>query len=225
MIPITFIADFNLINSKAPLTGATTLSGLSNPLASLFKYIHIPALLWLTLSTLGLSSQVIAAQHQDIKTVISCKFGLTQSASILRGHRIANTYVYYLQNQDVRVMLFDANEDASRGETVIANCLGNKERILVVSGEFPSNYIRGLVLRFNQQTKQWDRIEFAERARPTRVYLSSTQMSVVIPNHGHETNKKYLIYTYMSSTGRSIEGVASDSLPPTIGQTVINLSK
>ncbi len=180
---------------------------------------------WLVLLMLGLSLQSVSAQPKVASKVLACKLGVNQSAILLRDHRIADTYVYYLQKQDVRTMLFADNEDDSRGRAVVSRCLGDKERILLVSGEFSSNYIKGLVLRYNRQTGQWERIDFAERARPTRIYLGARQMSVVIPNHGHETDKKYLIYSYVSGKGQPEDSTEADSLPSADGLRMIRIDK
>ena len=180
---------------------------------------------WLALLMLGLSLQSVSAQPKIANKVLSCQLGARQSATLLRDHRIADTYVYYLEKQAVRTMLFAGNEDESRGRAVVSRCLGNKERILLVSGEFSSNYIKGLVLRYNQRTEQWERIDFAERARPIRIYLGARHMSVVIPNHGQETDKKYLIYSYVSGKGQSEINTEADSLPSTDGLGMIRIDK
>jgi len=178
-----------------------------------------------TILTLCLFSETISAQNNKPEPVISCKLGETQSASILRDHQIDDTYIYYLKQQETSSLLFDDNEDESRGSEVKVRCAENKERVLIVYGEFSSNYIKGLALRYNQKSAKWERIDFAERAGPVRVYMNDHHMSVVIPNKGNETNKKFLIYNYESGKGQSEENAVANSLPPADGQHVIIINK
>ncbi len=166
------------------------------------------------LSFLLLSAKV---QSEVVEKVISCQLGSKQFATLFRGHRIADTYVYSLQQENNQSLLLYDNEDESRGMDVKAECVGKDEPLWVVSGEFFSNYFQGLVLRYNANYEQWERINFAERARPVFIYVSNRAMSVVIPNQGNETDKKYLIYSYVSGKGQTEEITAVNVLP-TIGR-------
>ncbi|MCX7099172.1 MAG: hypothetical protein NTV43_14825 [Methylococcales bacterium] len=180
---------------------------------------------WAALLILCLALQPVNAGSKKTGKVLSCQLGAGQSVTLIREHRIADTAVYYLQLANDRTFLFANNEDESRGRKVAAACLGDKKQLLLVSGEFSSNYLQGIVLRYNPQTKQTERLDFAERARPSHIYLSGQQMSVVIPNQGHETDKPFLLYRYVSGVGATDEGVGIDALPPKDQQLIIRVGK
>ena len=160
-------------------------------------------------------------QSEVVEKVIACQLGSKQSATLFREHRIADTYIYSLQQDNKHPLFLYNSEDESRGMDVKAQCVGEKEQLLVVSGEFSSNYIQGLVLRYNSKTEQWERINFAERNRPIHLYVSDKNMSVVIPNQGNETDKKYLVYTYVSGKGQTEENTAVNVLPLANSQYLI----
>lgn len=185
---------------------------------------HQMVLKWVLL-VLCLFLQSVSAGPNNTSKVLTCQLGAGQSVTLIREHRIADTAVYYLQQANSRALLFANNEDESRGRKVAAACLGDKKQVLLVSGEFSSNYIQGLVLRYNPQTKQPERLDFAERTRPSHIYLSGQQMSVVIPNEGHETDKPYLLYRYVSGVGRTDEGVGIGTLPSKDQQLIIRVGK
>jgi hypothetical protein len=176
---------------------------------------------WLMLFSFLLLS--VKVQSEVVEKVISCQLGSQQSATLFREHRIADTYIYSLQQDNQNVSLLYNNKNESRGMDVKAQCVGMRknEQLLVVSGEFSSNYIQGLVLRYNSKTEQWERINFAERNRPMRIYVSDKEMMVVIPNQGNDTDKKYLVYTYVSSKGQTEETRVIDTLPLTGEQYLI----
>lgn len=153
----------------------------------------------------AISSQVHAA-----KLVLRCSLGANHSSSnvveLRRSHPIFHTYLYSLNvpKQGGGGSLYEGDPEDSRGQLVQAACVGKKEHILVLSGEFTSNYIQGIALRFsdNEGAGGWQRLNFAERGRPTRVYASAKGMCVVIPNFGYDSNKKYIVYRYFSDKGQ-----------------------
>lgn len=157
----------------------------------------------------------VKVQSEVAEKVISCQLGSKQFATLFREHRIADSYIYSLQQDNKRPLLLYNSEDESRGMDVKVQCIGEKEQLLVVSGQFSSNYIQGLVLRYNSKTEQWERLNFAERNRPISLYISNKDMSVVIPSQGNETDKKYLVYTYVSGKGQTEESTAVNVLPST----------
>lgn len=157
-------------------------------------------------------------RSENLEKVISCQLASTKIATLFRGHRISDTYLYSLQQENNQPSLLFDNEDESRGIDVKVECAGKYEQILVISGQFSSNYIQGLILRYNANNGQWERINFSERARPIFIYITDSDMSVAIPNQGNETDKKFIIYSYISGKGQSEETSAVDVLPSTVKQ-------
>jgi hypothetical protein len=93
------------------------------------------------------------------------------------------------------------------GNVALARCVGGA---LVFALE---QALKGVAIRRNPQTHADERIYFAEKALPGWLYLSNQKMLVVIPNEGHETDKKYLVYQYVSGNGQPDESTATDQLP------------
>jgi hypothetical protein len=162
------------------------------------------------------------------ENVVHCALGQgrTHSIELFRTHPIADTAVYYLaKDGGAETLLYRGEKEQSRGGDVRYECSGARERVLVVSGEFTSDYLQGVAIRYNSASAEWERIDFAERARPARIDLLRTGMLVVIPNLGHETGKKYLIYRYIAGKGQEPKAQASDTLPEPDGAEVVLLKK
>ncbi|MDN7879249.1 hypothetical protein [Burkholderia aenigmatica] len=165
---------------------------------------------------------------QEVARVLRCPLARdgTKSIEILTGHPIAGTYLYYLKrNKESPVPVYSGDEDQSRGEGVKYECAGSAEHVFVISGEFTSNYIQGVAIRYNVYAKEWERIDFSERARPTRIYLGRSGVLVVIPNLGNETSKKYIIYRYAADSGQTFEPAASNEMPEGNRNEVVFLKK
>ncbi|MGV2293107.1 hypothetical protein AAHK20_30665 [Trinickia sp. YCB016] len=99
------------------------------------------------------------------------------------------------------------------GNVALARCVGGA---LVFALEYGPPYLKGVAIRRNPKTHADERIYFAEKALPRWLYLSNQEMLVVIPNEGHETDKKYLVYQYVSGKGQPDESTATDQLPVSI---------
>lgn len=140
-----------------------------------------------------------------MEAVTSCTLGSDRNHTLelLRGHPIDSTAVYYLSKDGAApVRLYQGDEDQSRGQNIQVACVGTKERGFVISGEFTSNYLQGVAVRFNAKAKRWERVDFAERARPAAVYFDAEGMAVLIPNSmRNESSKRYIIYRYEGSKG------------------------
>jgi hypothetical protein len=79
--------------------------------------------------------------------VSACDVGAKsrQRVEIIREARLASTYVYYLRQGRQRVPFFETAEQ-SRGESVLVQCVGKSQRVLIVSGEFTANALQGFVV-------------------------------------------------------------------------------
>jgi hypothetical protein len=158
-----------------------------------------------------------------MEAVTSCTLGSDRghTLALLRDHPIDNTAVYYLGKDGAApVRLYQGDEDQSRGEDIQVACVGTKERAFVMSGEFSSNYLQGVAIRYNTTAKRWEHIDFAERTRPARIYLDAKGLAVLIPNSGrNESNKQYIIYRYDGRAGKA-EQTYSDRLPKSQGTRI-----
>lgn len=103
--------------------------------------------------------------------VISCELGGKANSRVVavRGAKIADTYVYSLR-QGAPMQPFFGDQESSRGSAVQIDCAGQRNRALVVSGEFTSNFLQGFVLVRNPTSGATERFDFAEKNRPIQLY-------------------------------------------------------
>lgn len=163
----------------------------------------------------------------SMEVVADCQLGKDgrHRVQLTRDHRIGSTAIYYLsQGGNAPQRIYEGEENQSRGDSVKAVCAGTQERVLVISGEFSSNYLQGVALRYNTRAQKTERIDFAERYRPLAVYLSSAAMLVLIPNTGrNESPKRYIIYGYVSGEAGTSGRTYSDRLPgPAFKRIAVN---
>lgn len=177
----------------------------------------------ISIAAIGL---LVITQSPAAELVVKCKLGTlpSQQIEVIRDSEVASTYIYYLQQAGVRKPFFGTLEQ-SRGATVRVDCVGKKIRALVVSGEFTANAIQGFVIAFPPGQKTAARLDFAEKSRPTRLYLAPREMLVVVPTHGYgETDAKYALYRHRMGNGIPPDEVmGANSLPPTLGFDVVRL--
>jgi hypothetical protein len=142
-----------------------------------------------------------------MEAITHCTLGSDgrHTLALLRDHPIDSTAVYYLSKDGATpVRLYPGDEDQSRGDEVQATCVGSRERAFVLSGEFASDFLQGIAVRFNTMANRWERIDFAERTRPASVYFGSNGLAVLIPNTGrNESPERYIIYRYDARAGRA----------------------
>ena len=151
-----------------------------------------------------------------MEAVSGCKLGSNgdHTLSLLRDHPIGGTAVYYLSRDGAApVRLYAGEPDQSRGQEIQVACIGMDERAFVLSGEFASNYVQGIAIRYNAKVGQWERVDFAERERPASIYLDAKGIAVLIPNSGrNESSKRYILYRYEAGTG-DVKQIYSDHRP------------
>ncbi|MEO3723245.1 hypothetical protein ABHN98_01790 [Pseudomonas syringae] len=165
------------------------------------------------------SLHVIAAQP-PFTTVAECDLaGPDSRLSLLRGHPLSDSHVYKIsQKHETRFLYADA--DASNGSRVDWQCvsIGNDVNVLLITGEFSSNYQQGILFFRDTSDRRIHRVEFAERNRPRWVLSGSKSPRVIFENVGHESVHKYLIY------GPSDAYLETDELPvPATGESLIEL--
>ncbi|MDP3817236.1 hypothetical protein [Pseudomonas sp.] len=156
----------------------------------------------------------LSASAENLKAVENCLLGAGQSAqvAVLSAQPIADSAIYYLQQQQKLTPAF-ASAELSRGAAISIQCSGREEKALVVSGEFSANYLQGFALRYNSASHELERIDFAERNRPSWVYLNQSGMAVVFQNIGNESSKKYLVYQYISGKGQAEAAYGTNRVP------------
>lgn len=156
----------------------------------------------------------LSASAENLKAVENCLLGTgpNTQVAVLSAQPIADSAIYYLQQQQELSPVF-ASGEMSRGAAVSIQCAGREEKALVVSGEFSANYLQGFALRYNSATQELERIDFAERNRPSWVYLNQSGMALVFQNSGHESSKKYLVYQYISGKGQAEAAYGTNKAP------------
>jgi hypothetical protein len=160
---------------------------------------------------------VVASQSAiGMEAVTHCTLGSSEdhTLTLLREHRLDSTAVYYLSEDGAApARLYPGDEDQSRGDEIQAACVGSKESVFVLSGEFTSNYLQGVAIRYNSKAGRWERVDFAERERPESVYLDAKGITVLIPNSGrNESSKRYILYRYEAEKNK-VEQTYSDRRP------------
>ena len=122
--------------------------------------------------------QLLKAGVSSAETIVTCKLGPkpSQSITVVRASKIASTHVYYLQYGKVRTPFF-GSLDNSRGSLVHVQCVGKKRRALIVSGEFTANALQGFAIANSSDSDRLERLDFAEKNRPMRIYLAAHEMS------------------------------------------------
>lgn len=146
------------------------------------------------------------------------------TVELSRDSKIGDSFIYYWRtNDDGQNFLFD-DTDLSRGSEVRSYCIKDELRALIISGEFSSNYLQGIVFTYNFKTHHIDKFRFAERSRPEWLYLSKKMTLLIFSTHSHgETNKKYLIYKKINDIDDEPEIIDTNHLPPTKNFNVTRL--
>ena len=145
--------------------------------------------------------------------VTSCLLDARAPVEVYRASRIADTHIYGYSFKKGDLRLIYTSEEDSRGLGVKHQCVGGAERVLILSGEFSSNYIQGVVLRYNKRNGQLEKLDFSERERPQYLYVNDDGISVVLPNSPDRGAARYIVYTLKSSNGREVMREVTDVLP------------
>ncbi|WP_347905700.1 hypothetical protein [Pseudomonas purpurea] len=142
------------------------------------------------------SASQALADSAVLKRIASCRLGAPDvRIELLRGMDGTHSWVYALRDSGPQHWLYDNAED-SRGGSVHWQCAGSEQGqgVLVLSGEFTSNYLQGAAFYVDPVSHRIERIAFAERNRPRWVMVSERGTYVVFENTGHESSSKYLLY-------------------------------
>lgn len=138
----------------------------------------------------------VFADQPSLQTMVVCELAESQhTISLLRGSPIVDSYIYKTRYGQITRFIYD-DAEASRGSDVQWQCASDQKNtnVLVVSGEFASNYLQGALFYFDSTDGKIQRIDFAERNRPRWVKISSQGAQVIFENTGNESSHKYLSY-------------------------------
>jgi hypothetical protein len=174
----------------------------------------------------GIVAVCSAASVLAAEPVLTCKLGPrpSQNVAVVRDLKIASTYVYYLRHGKVRTPFF-GSLDNSRGAMVNAQCVGKKQRALIVSGEFTANALQGFAITNFPDSDRPERLDFAEKNRPTRFYVAPHEMLIVVATGGlGETDAKYVAYRHVAGRSEQDEARGMNELPSSSGFDVFNLN-
>ncbi len=158
-----------------------------------------------------------------LSTVKTCQLGSSgPTVTLLRSHRIGDTFKYFARvSGQAAKPIFEGDDDQARGTLIKATCAGtNAARTLVVSGEFfGSGYPKGVAYAWNASQQKLERVDFAERAFPSRVYLNPTGMQLLFPNSGGETLAKFVLYQHDAASDKT-ETLSTDTAPESSGRAI-----
>ncbi|RQH02130.1 hypothetical protein [Paraburkholderia dinghuensis] len=104
----------------------------------------------------------------------------------------------------------DDNATSGNDHLVLSACAHGT---LIFAVEYGPPYRKGIAIRENPLTKEIERLHFSEKALPLWLYADEKGMLLVIPNEGYETDKKYLVYSYVSGKGEPDESTPMNKLP------------
>jgi hypothetical protein len=125
------------------------------------------------------------------------------------SHGSDGVALYVYEGGKTQPAFLDMPNNQFIGNVKLARCVGGA---LVFALDYGPPYIKGVVIRLNPQSHADERIYFAEKALPRWLYLNDREMVLVVPNFGHETGKRYLVYEFNSRQGQIGEGRATDTL-------------
>lgn len=104
----------------------------------------------------------------------------------------------------------DISMNDAVGRIALAKCVSGT---LIFALEYGTPYLKGVAIRQNPRTHADERLYFAEKALPRWLFVSDTEMLLVIPNVGYETTRKYLVYRYVGGKGQPEASTPTDRLP------------
>lgn len=143
------------------------------------------------------------------------------SRIVVLAESASNGSRFYLQvNGRIDKAFTDFPDADFVGEIVLAACV---EHVLVFAIKYGPPYLKGVAIRKNPVNRKIERIDFAEKALPHWLYVSPTEMKLIVPNIGHEVSSQYLLYSFNPTTGQPAEAEAVDNRPDKHGFKVARL--
>ncbi|MFJ2357025.1 hypothetical protein [Pseudomonas fluorescens] len=172
---------------------------------------------WIVLIAALLCPSVLADSK---KTLVNCPLSDGTNATLLASSNEDGQQLFVKMGEHIETAFTDMPDTDFVGEVVLAKCAGTS---LIYALNYGSPYLKGAVIRKNPTTAALERIDFAEKALPSLLYLNSQQMRLVIPNEGYEDPSKFLVYEYLAKKGQLDEPKGVNVIPGRKGFEVINL--
>lgn len=173
---------------------------------------------------LALSFSLLSIQTAHAAT--TCRLGIDKGTEvkIVKSSKIYDTHLYFFQIAGKGKVPLFGDKDHSRGAYVQIDCVGTKHHALVISGEFTANALQGVMFTYNPTNHKIDRMEFAEKSRPSLVYLGDTSNLLIVQTNGNgDSDKKYSIYQTSANAEATTEYL--DNLPSATGFDVQPIRK
>lgn len=152
-----------------------------------------------------------------MEIVSSCQMVDGSRVSLLAESSIGGKQLYLKVDGKTKKAFTDMPDTDFIGQVTLAKCVNN---VLIFALNYGSPYIKGSAVRKNPINHATEQLNFAEKALPRWLYLSPTEMRLVIPNIGYEVSAKYLIYRFVVGKGQENQAVDSNTLPGKQGFTV-----
>jgi hypothetical protein len=146
------------------------------------------------------SCQLVSAAEVDksLLTMITCKLATHQTVTLSRLIGPGDAHVVFVAlNGQAPVPLFGQAKAEASGSNLKARCARtHRASALVLQGEFEgSGYPMGAAWIWNPYRQAVQRVDFAERSFPTRVLVSPSGATLVLPNHSAEQPGHWLSYS------------------------------
>ncbi|MBK5529282.1 hypothetical protein JFT91_17625 [Pseudomonas sp. TH08] len=154
------------------------------------------------------------------KTLLTCPLSDGTKIALLATSNADGQRLFVKFDGKIETAFTDMPDEDFVGDVMLAKCAG---ATLIFALNYGSPYTKGVVLRKNPASGVLERIDFAEKALPRFLYLSTGQMRLVIPNEGYEVPEKYLVYDSFARKGQPDELQGFDVLPDQRQFTVIDL--
>lgn len=154
------------------------------------------------------------------KDLLDCPLSDGSTVSLLSTSSEDGQRLFVKINNQTETAFTDMPDSDFVGEVALTKCAGSG---LIYALNYGSPYLKGAVLRKNPDSGILERIDFAEKALPVSLYLSTRQMRLVIPNKGYEIPEKFIVYDYISPKGQPEEPEGMNAMPDKKGFEVIEL--
>lgn len=165
----------------------------------------------LAVATVAGMSNAYGKQNLQPHTVLSCPLadGDAARVKVASGEDDGVDVLVEIHGKTERAFP-DEPAISANNHLVLSACV---KGALIFAVDYGPPYRKGMAIRANPATHEIERIHFSEKALPEWLYQDNKTMVLVIPNEGHETDKKYLIYQFLSGKGESPESTSSNRLP------------
>ena len=122
------------------------------------------------------------------KVIRTCSSGHGAVIALLSQYTVdGNRFRLRVDGKDVPAFS-ESGTDEVLGRLNFATC---RHQVLIFDVSYGPPYRKGAVVRINAASGKFERIDFAEKAKPKWIYLSKSRIKLVIPNIGIEREGKY----------------------------------